>query len=194
MRLDVVYKTDYKMLTGGNFMKKIKNSLSRKLSKGVALSLVSALCFGVFGTMPKVKAAELPEEEPVMILEETGDDGNTTIIEIYKVSDEPEDYTTYASGDTIHQKGGVIAPGETITGTFSLTKLLGTDFTAYFAAGGSSSDGSLKVGFVSAAYTVQCGSSVVLARESGWGKGTYAYSITSNASKTVGYSLQIIEN
>lgn len=174
-------------------MKRLKNILSRKVSKGVALSLALTLCFGLFGTIPEVKAAELPEENPVMILKETGSDGDITTIEIYKISDDPEDYITYSSGDTIHQKGGSIAPGETISGTFSLTKLFGTNFNVYFAASGSSSDGSLRVNFVSSSYTVQCGSSVVLARESGWGKGTYRYSITSNANKSVGYSLQIVE-
>ena len=151
-----------------------------KSYKSIALALVFAIAACMWA-LPRTAHAAEPS---------TDVGANTANVKVVDQA-ELEDIAERAGG-TILQDARQISPGQSISGTFKLSNWFGTDFTVYLAV----SDGSGSVGlqFVTAYNTVTCGDSVVDARETGWPSGTYSYSVQSNASSTVAYSLMILEN
>lgn len=156
-----------------------RNNVSIKSFKSIALTLAMALVLCTVSLPNIVNAAE-PSAE---------DYSNTNVVEVI---DQKEFDALAARSGEILQDGRQISPGQTISGTFQLNNWFGTDFTVYLAV--SDGSGYVHLSFVSAAYNVNCGDSVVVARETGWPRGTYSYSVTSHASSTVAYSLLIVEN
>lgn len=97
------------------------------------------------------------------------------------------------AGGTLLQDAGQLSPGQSRSGYLKLSNWFGTDFTVYMAVS-SGASGYVGLRFVSSYFTVNCGDSVVITRQTGWSAGDYYYSLTSYASAPVGYSLMVLEN
>lgn len=159
--------------------------------KIVALAVAFCTIFTMFSTSSAVFAAEAPADNQAIQNEE-----NQPVIVIQRIGDVDEadaaSISTTSSTTTYLDVRGSLAPGGTKSGTFTLTKWFGTDFSVIACA--SNTGGSINISFVSAAYTVPCdGVARVLARETGWGRGTYSYSIYNGTSNTIAYELGVFE-
>ena len=125
--------------------------------------------------------------------------------EVLETNNEPTIVITKVSDDVLEDKSvsprigayfvdlqEEIASGEVIQGTFTLTNWFGTDLTVI--AGASNTGGSLGLGFVSAYYNIPCnGTANVIARETGWPRGTYSYYISNNTGNTTRVAFKVYE-
>lgn len=117
---------------------------------------------------------------------------NQPIMTITKVSDDVNAPAVTRSMEDV-QRGGVLEPGGSISGTFKLTGWFGNNFNVIGCAGNTGS-GALSLSFVSARYDLPCdGVARVLCRETGWSAGTYSYSLYNPTGNRVSYSLMIYE-
>lgn len=151
-----------------------------KSHRPIVLALVFAIVACMCALPHTAHAAELPTN--------AGSDA----VNVKVVTPEELDAIAERAGGTLLHDAGQISPGQSHSGYLKLSNWFGTDFTVYLAV----SDGSGYVGFqfVSSYFTVNCGDSVVVTRQTGWPAGDYYYSIGSNASSTVAYSLLVVEN
>lgn len=127
-------------------------------------------------------------------------DNNTTLSDL----DNPTMTTSLISNEINHSKasrsmepvnrGGILNPGEAISGTFELTGWFGNDFTL-IASASNTGNGSLSLNFVSARYDVPCdGVARILCKETGWSKGTYSYTLSNPTNNRVAYAITIYES
>lgn len=146
----------------------------------IALILAFAIIACMWVSPHTAHATELPTN------------ASSDAVNVKVVTPEELDAIAARAGGTLLQDAGQLSPGQSRDGYLNLTNWFGTDFTVYLAV----SDGSGHVGFrfISSYFTVNCGDSVVVTRQTGWPAGDYYYSITSYASSTVAYSLLVVEN
>lgn len=129
------------------------------------------------------------------VLEEVQENDDTPNVTIVKISDEilTEDEVAAASETKYYvNRSGQLAPGEYVSGSFTLSGWfgIGNEFTVIAGAG--NTGGSLGFSLASAYYTIPCnGSAQVITRESGWSSGTYQYVIDNPTGNTTSYALRI---
>ncbi len=123
---------------------------------------------------------------------EISDSSSSNTITIKVVEPEELEEIAARAGGTLLQDAGVLNPGQSHSGYLTLTNWFGTDFTVYLAVSGNS--GYVGFSFVSSYFTVNCGDSVVVTRQTGWPAGDYYYSLSAVTSSAVGYSLMVVES
>lgn len=153
-----------------------------------ALVLIFTLCVSA---IPMHAFAATPETQLAV-----QEDVNTPTVTITKISDDVtvEDEASTRESKTYVDRNGQLAPGESISGTFTLSGWfgIGNEFTVIAGAG--NTGGSLGFSLAAAYYTIPCnGSAQIITRESGWSAGTYSYSINNPTSNTTGYALKIFK-
>lgn len=98
---------------------------------------------------------------------------------------------TTARSALILDKWGTLSAGQQITGTFTFTKLTGTDFWAQVCAG--SGNGYVRFSIEAEAADVPCGTCQTAFSGTGWRRGTYKYTITNYSNSSCDYSITIMQ-
>ncbi len=135
-----------------------------------------ALLVTTFGAVPAMAA-----EVPITNSEETA-----TVVTL-----EEAESIEVASSDLFVDRTGYIPAGGSVSGSFTCSKWLGTDFVVMVCAG--DGNGYFDVSLESERNQVSCGNCAILFDYDNFPRGTYNYTITNHSNSECFYSITIYE-